>query len=381
MAQKLYEEANIQAIADAIRKKNGLTDTYKTSEMAAAISAIESGGGDIPEEALIIEHDCTRKFTNGNWDWFVNTYGDRITTNRISCASYMFYQTALTDIPFDLNFFDTATAKADYMFQYCGDLKQIGDIYGLYPSDIRCMFSDCFMLRNLPNFVNLNTEYLNANKTYIGTLFSNCYSLRSVPEDLLKRLYSQNTASVSITSTFTRCYALDEIRGLSPQTGVLTTSQFGSSYSGAFLRCNRVKNIIFDVQNDGTPYIASWKSQTIDLSTYVGYTDYSKYILDYNSGITADKEVTDDASYQALKDNADWFTRNVAYSRYNHASAVATINSLPDTSAYLATQTGGTNTIKFNGASGSATDGGAINTLTEQEIAIAAAKGWTVSLV
>ena len=42
---------------------------------------------------------------------------------------------------------------------------------------------------------------------------------------------------------------------------------------------------------------------------------------------------------------------------------------------------GGTNTIKFNGAAGSATDGGAINTLTEEEIAVATAKGWTVSLV
>ena len=70
----------------------------------------------------------------------------------------------------------------------------------------------------------------------------------------------------------------------------------------------------------------------------------------------------------------------MAYSRYNHDSAVATINSLPDTSAYLAAN-GGTNTIKFKGAAGSATDGGAINTLTEEEIAVATAKGWTCSFV
>jgi hypothetical protein len=48
--------------------------------------------------------------------------------------------------------------------------------------------------------------------------------------------------------------------------------------------------------------------------------------------------------------------------------------SLPDTSTY------GSNTIKFKGASGALTDGGAINTLTEEEIAVAAAKGWTVAL-
>ena len=74
----------------------------------------------------------------------------------------------------------------------------------------------------------------------------------------------------------------------------------------------------------------------------------------------------------------DWFTEKIKYSRYNHDSAVRTINSLPDTSAYLAS-VGGTNTIKFKGASGTKTDGGAISNLTESEIAVATAKGWTVS--
>jgi hypothetical protein len=98
------------------------------------------------------------------------------------------------------------------------------------------------------------------------------------------------------------------------------------------------------------------------------------------NGITEDKFVYDDLTYQALKDDPDWFTYKIAYSRYNHDSAVNTINSLPDTSAYLATA-GGTNTIKFRGEAGSATDGGAISTLTEEEIAVATAKGWTVTLV
>ena len=103
-------------------------------------------------------------------------------------------------------------------------------------------------------------------------------------------------------------------------------------------------------------------------------------ITSFNSGITADKEVTDATTYAALKNDPDWFTCDVAYSRYNHDSAVATINSLPDTSAYLAAN-GGNNTIMFTGAAGSATDGGAINTLTQEEIAVATAKGWTVTLV
>lgn len=43
MANKLYEETSIQAIANAIRTKNGSTDTYNVSEMAAAIQAISTG--------------------------------------------------------------------------------------------------------------------------------------------------------------------------------------------------------------------------------------------------------------------------------------------------------------------------------------------------
>ena len=52
MAQKLYEETNIQDIADAIRAKNGTTTTYKTNEMAAAIRNIETGGGGTSDELV-----------------------------------------------------------------------------------------------------------------------------------------------------------------------------------------------------------------------------------------------------------------------------------------------------------------------------------------
>ena len=44
MSQKLYTESDIADIADAIREKNGLSDTYKVSDMANAIRSIPSGG-------------------------------------------------------------------------------------------------------------------------------------------------------------------------------------------------------------------------------------------------------------------------------------------------------------------------------------------------
>lgn len=46
MAKKLYEESSIQGIANAIRAKNGSSDTYTVGDMATAIQNIPTGGGD-----------------------------------------------------------------------------------------------------------------------------------------------------------------------------------------------------------------------------------------------------------------------------------------------------------------------------------------------
>lgn len=50
--KKLYEETDVQAVADAIREKNGSTDTYKVSEMAQAVKDIPTGDTSI-EDGLI----------------------------------------------------------------------------------------------------------------------------------------------------------------------------------------------------------------------------------------------------------------------------------------------------------------------------------------
>ena len=45
--KKLYEEASVQDIADAIREKNGGTEKYKVAQMAAAVRGIASGGAEV----------------------------------------------------------------------------------------------------------------------------------------------------------------------------------------------------------------------------------------------------------------------------------------------------------------------------------------------
>ena len=54
MAMKLYNDTDIQDIADAIRSVNGESTTYKVSEMAAAILALAGGGFDFDTATNLI---------------------------------------------------------------------------------------------------------------------------------------------------------------------------------------------------------------------------------------------------------------------------------------------------------------------------------------
>lgn len=412
MAQKLYEESNIQAIANAIRGKNGLSDTYKPNEMAAAIEGIQTGGavealditangtytapdgidgyspitvnvpqdGSPPEEAFVISGDCKYRFANSGWDWFIEYYNDRITTSNIRNSEYMFTYSLLKNIPFELNFSPTTDANLSYMFSNAM-IESVPKINNCKVSYMGSMFSDCTRLRSIPedfdkyfdwSYMDSKTSSWSSN---MSSIFSRCYSLRKIPMGIFEHGNKYEYYSMgNLYGSFNGCYALDEILDLP----LIYEKSNGNYFYANFQSCQRIKNITMKMPN-GVPYTKEWNKQIIDLTSYVGFAGIKANILNYNSGITADKEVIDDATYQALKDDPDWFTTKVEYSRYNHDSAVATINSLPDTSAYLASA-GGTNTIKFKGASGSKTDGGAINTLTEEEIAVATAKGWTVTL-
>lgn len=370
--------ADIGLTADKIAEGEtilGVTGTYS------------GGGGDLPEEAFTISGECQYRFAYGGWDWFIENYGDRVTTTDISGMHRMFVNTNVTTIPFEINAPSGSSRphmEMAYMFHSANNLTSIPKINYAEPSDMDYLFYNCQRLRELPSDIAdwFVWDYMDSlTSGYSGgrhNTFYGCYSLRSIPMDFLAHANPKSNNSFAyFYQGFNYCSALDELVGLPiPYTGTWTSNAFSSTFNN----CYRLKNLTFALQEDSTPYVMNWKGQTIDLTPYIGFAQYPSNVIDFNSGITADKQVGDAASYAALKDDPDWFSASVYYSRYNHDSAVATINSLPDTSAYLATA-GGTNTIKFRGVSGAYTDGGAINTLTEEEIAVATAKGWTVTLV
>ena len=429
MSKVFIEESTLTAIGDAIREKTSKTDKIPPLDMPQEIKDIQTGGiveaieithngtynapdgidgynpitvnvaqddGVPTNEELTVTGNCIYRFGYGAWNWFIEKYKDRITSKDITGAERMWSgNISLTEIPFKLNFANQQGISLNYAF------------YGTYLRKPPLLNIPCAQKLNMACFLQSSSyardwnglfeneeefgaswqSYVNTSAYgghYVGNLFNTNNSLRTIPTWLY--LLKLNPESTSYPSTsyciyyrlVCQCYSLDEIKNIPVWKckGAATGNMFAYCFNDAY----RVKDITFETNADGSPIVTEWKSQIIDLSSNTGWGNFEYNLTDYNSGITVDKRVSDDASYQALKNDADWFTVDVAYSRYNHDSAVNTINSLPDTSAYLAAN-GGTNTIKFKGESGSATDGGAINTLTAEEIAVATAKGWTVSLV
>lgn len=145
--------------------------------------------------------------------------------------------------------------------------------------------------------------------------------------------------------------------------------------------------------NNGTPYNARWNNMNWKL-IYAGwksdsYSSTTKH-WDSSKNIFANSESTLEAAkarYEALKNEDYWYSQTTTrityngtstslamlFSRYNHDSAVRTINSLPNVKDY------GTCTLTLRYWSGAETDGGKVGDLTEEEIAVATEKGWTVA--
>lgn len=396
MSKVFIEETTLTAIGEAIRAKTGKEELIAPLDMPTEIESIETGGGgaEIPDDFFLVTGDCSYRFSNNNMNYLLETepYKNMWRTQNITKASYLFSGSSnLKEVPFSLNLAKgtaSSPTNIDGVFQNCKYLEELPELETeVYVNGFANTFSYCRRIREIPQswYDNIKFDYIH-NQKYpsCSTVFQSCHSLRKIDSNFIKNLRGHNDTSSASGAIyyggFNACYVLDEIVGV-PTVGIQTSNVFNST----FAQCNRVKDIIFDTNEDGTAKTAKWKSQTIDLSSHIGWTNNKTNITNYNSGITeADLINNNTHSYApdaiaAMEANPNWFTDVYSYSRYNLDSAVNTINSLPDTSAYLAAN-GGTNTIKFKAQAGNGIDK-AINGLTEAEIAVATAKGWTVTLV
>lgn len=383
MSKIFIEESTLTSIGDAIREKTGKSELISPLDMPTEIEGIQSGGGEdlFTKEDFTFSGDLSNFNAGGGMDGLLTKAK---TTNLLSFKDVTILQDAFNGSKFnfegveihlagDKGSLSTSVGIGRIFYRYKG--KKLPQLTGKYPAVTGmiqyplCEMSEIIDFEGV--FDDVDWSYRDANyqaSTYncASNWFNSNYKMKHLPpSSVLKHFDSTNTWGNLYRYSFENDYCLKEIVDL---------PVFDNQYMRIYLtpRSNICRHFTFETNEDGSPIVVNnWASnQVIDLSTSFGYNgNYSYY--------EGAKAITTDAAYQQYKNDEDAFPLLEVYSFYNHDAAVETLNSLPDASGI----TGYTNTIKFRGNAGSSTDGGAINTLTDEEIAVAAAKGWTVSFV
>lgn len=428
MSKVFINESSLTSIGNAIRGKTGGSELLSVPDgMVAAIESITTGGGSavLPEELKVITGNVQHLFSKDYATLYVNAFGKQITTRDLVDAQMFYGNRTIEEVPFDLNI---ASGYTNNLFDGCSKLKKIKDINianatntdnsigGLFSgckklkeigvirnpmiTRLARTFEDCNNLNYFPKIegaVSVNTGIDLAN-----FIFQYCFGLREVDSSFLKLLRVNNHYSWNngYQNTFNSCYSMDRIVGLGVPISSSSETHTNNLYSQAFQYCHRLDELTFETNDDGTPKELYANNQFIDLSYEVGYCPRSRWTVcnivgDIKEGqsvpnfydyIQPSASPTDIWNYQITADkntedyynNKDSWTDDLLYSRYNHRSMVNTINTLPDTSTFLASN-GGTNTIAFRDTQGDSSPWGGTSNLTEEEIAVAVAKGWTVT--
>ena len=421
MSKVFIEESTLTNIGSAIREMTGKTDLIAPGDMPKEIRGIETAGtvealtitengtytapegidgynpvtvnvptstGDLPEALLNVSGRCSYRYYSfdGYWTPFLQEYGSQIKTENIAQMDHMFERcTGLSELPFELNIgkgiFSMGSAESAFTSSGITKIPKINNPNNVWFTSYENMFSSTELVEvtkeDMAFIPNLVTQDVSSKAPSFNGMFSLCANLRRIEPGALKYCWSPGQSQYSGGgciwtggTSFSNMNALDELLEL-PFPDVNVPSMSNTTIRPVY-RVGRLKNFTFEMNEDGTPKDTQIYGMTIELSQVSDYIGWSRSPL---YGEFVGKEVTDDASYQALKNDPDWWTTKIEYSRFNHDSAVNTINSLPNCIGSSG------NTIKFRGSCGSATDGGAISTLTEDEIAVATAKGWTVTIV
>lgn len=390
-----------------LKNQTGTEITYNNVDVISIPLADGSGNFNfgLTDDELTMDAK-TSLFTD--WEWFLDKYGNRIKVRLTPNNTYTVFGTGYTGDLNGVKLIEQVPGGDCYlrdMFKgYYGKNLPVPIWEGTKPiKSINGTFSGCKNLTDteIKSFLS-HFNFSGLTDSTVASLFNECQSVRNI-NSILAQLHARCKDFVNkyieLTKLCNKNSVADEIVGLPVPGGDVAYDSQGSFtdnfyISGIVDNANRAKKITFATKTDGTPYTVKWCNLTIYLTKQVGYATAENDILSHSSvhGITQEKKVSDAATYEALKNDPDYYVYSQAtqtydgnnvnvgllYSRYNHTSAVETINSLPDCSAYCA-EKNRTNTIKFKKYSGALTDGGGINTLTAEEIAVATNKGWTVS--
>ena len=411
MSKYVIDNETLSSIGNAIRSKTGKSDLIAPGNMPEEIESIKGGGGSsLPSEITLSEEDPGYYLFAFDR---ANPYLDTSTPVKVNCYKIqnIFYRNPNienTDL-FELNCVSPEQIYLLNCFFNCTNLKRVksygeNGLISINPNmvfdpslaeriGLSSIFTNCYSLIDANGLFTDEEalekcfdKYVLGNKSgiYFYNVFNNCYALREVPT-WFKKLKTIKTTTVvpkssnsGIQGTFYNCFALDEATDLPIVFKNLNGTVTENLFSGAFTNAGRLKRLTLETPTNGaSAFVMPWQNQVIDL-TLTGWIkpEYEADFLKY-SNITSSKKVINSNTYNQLKNDPDWYTCDASYSRFNRVSAVELFNSLPNTKSYVTSSA--PNTIKLWYYGGESTDGKGMSTLTSSEIAIATAKGWTVT--
>lgn len=376
MADYLIKDTTLTNIADAIRQKKSSTDKYTPAGMATAIASIESGGGELTEEDLTFTGDLSYFNRYGRMSKIIKKCGSKMRFNGITSLMDAFNENDSLNSDFSNWTINLSKCSLYEAFANNSSIKKYPKFSGTISSLNRALTSNSFTL--IPDDLFSNTTFLlESTSNNYGGIISSCPNLKKTPlwfENMVFTTkdftYSSSGYSSIYASTFDGNKNLKEmVLPIIPAPIKLKANCFLTT----FRYVSKARKVIFAPPPAGNESVL-WTKQTINLAdSLFGYS---------NSGIQmTGKEISNDETYNLYKNDPDAWAYKLEYSFYNHDSALETIKSLPYAQMVDIPQSQLQNVIKFYGKSGEKTDGGAINTLTAEEIAIATNKGWTVSFV
>lgn len=377
MADYLIKDTTLTNIADAIRAKKSSTDTYTPAEMATAISSIETGGGggELTEEDLTFTGDLRYFNYYGRMGKLIKKCGSKMKFNSVDDLSYAFYGNDPLNSDFSNWTINLYRGSLSSCFSNQSYITGFPKFQGTV-TDLNNLFRSSETLELIPDdLFSTGTEFICklANDNYSG-IFQACHALKKLPLWFKNMTFTVNkdTNYDSYSSvyymTFNHCYNLKELTlPIFPAPAKLRDNCFGSTFEDV----KSMRKFTFAPPPTGNEAVL-WTHQTINLA---------HWLSGYNPSFSGPKAIYNDETYNLYKNDPDARAQSLEYSFYNHDAALETIRSLPYAQYPDIPHDQLQNVIKFYGKSGEKTDGGAINTLTTTEIAIATNKGWTVSFV
>lgn len=386
MPNVLVQDTSLRGIADAIREKNKSSLTYKPADMAAAINSLPTGGGSLGPlkgdegksffSNTKISNPVLKDYCRKAW------LNDSLIDQELGLKdmSSMFAMPSIREEPFFEEipitiYYHRGSFNASHIFDSARFTKaplfrparstDASDTADDKRRFFNGAFYGCKYLETIPEDWLDWDEFKNwlaadeSHKVYFIQFCYDCYGLKSVSKNFLDLL--DLVPIDNLTHIFEYCYSLNKIENM----GYKSSGNSGPGHLVDY--CMSLSKFTF--KNNGR---TGWGNSFLDF-THCGWASYPASSYE-DCGFTEETLVTDAATYQALK-NTNYWTTDVKYSRYNHTSMVETINSLPEI-----IQTYMKNTIGFKATQGDSTDEGGASNLTEEEIAVASAKGWTVSI-